>query len=311
MRVSVTQLQQMKKRGERIVMITCYDYSTARLVEEAEIPIVLVGDSLGMVMLGFDSTIPVTLDMMLHHTAAVARGNRTALIVGDMPFLTYRGNGDEALRNAGRFLQEAGATAVKIEGADTLPTVRRMVAAGIPVMGHLGLTPQSVHQLGGWKAQGKTPAAAARMLEDALALEDAGAFALVLETTPATLGRIISERLRIPTIGIGAGPHCDGQVQVLHDILGWYPDRTPKHARVFGDVGATIRAAFAGYKADVQSGAFPGAAQTIDVDPSVFAGLDAPSAGTEGPAGPPAAPEPEMRYGGGPDPAAPQLPPKP
>ncbi len=301
MRVSITQVQAMKKRGERIVMVTAYDYSTARLASEAEIPLVLVGDSLGMVMLGFETTIPVTLDMMLHHTAAVVRGNATSLIIGDMPFLTYRGNPDEALRNAGRFLQEAGAGAVKIEGADTLPTVRRLVAAGIPVMGHLGLTPQSVNQLGGWKAQGKTTGAAAQMLADARALEEAGAFALVLETVPASLARLITAHLRIPTIGIGAGPHCDGQVQVVHDLLGWYPDRVPKHARPYAQIGTAIRDAFRAYKADVLAGTFPGPAETIDVDPSVLAGLD--GAAPDGSAG--AAPgaegaEPDLRYGGTP-----------
>ncbi len=311
MRVSITKLQAMKRRGETIVMITAYDYSTARLASDAEIPVVLVGDSLGMVMLGYETTISVTMEMMLHHTAAVVRGNTTSLIVGDMPFLSYRGSPDDALRNAGRFLQEAGAGAVKMEGADTLPTVRRIVAAGIPVMGHLGLTPQSVNQLGGWKAQGKTPAAAARMLEDALALQDAGAFALVLETVPAGLARIISTRLRIPTIGIGAGPHCDGQVQVLHDLLGWYPDRVPKHARVYAPIGATIREAFQAYKADVQSGAFPSPAQTIDVDPALFAELEREirDPGFESGAAEHAAAgtaDPELRYGGAaPPPVAP------
>jgi 3-methyl-2-oxobutanoate hydroxymethyltransferase len=309
MRVSITQLQQMKKRGERIVMLTAYDYSTARLASDAGIPVILVGDSLGMVMLGYENTIPVTMAMMLHHTAAVVRGNPTSLIVGDMPFLSYRGPTDEALHNAGRFLQEAGAGAVKIEGADTLPAIRRMVAAGIPVMAHLGLTPQSVYQLGGWKAQGKTPAAAARMLDDALAVQDAGAFALVLETVPASLAQIISTRLQIPTIGIGAGPHCDGQVQVLHDLLGWYPDRVPKHARVYAPIGATIREAFQAYKADVQSGAFPGPAQTIDVDAGLFAGLAGGAGGPESVVGdtpvaagsPPELADPEPRYGGAPE----------
>jgi 3-methyl-2-oxobutanoate hydroxymethyltransferase len=310
-RTSITQLQQMKRRGERIVMITVYDYSTARLVSDAGIPVVLVGDSLGMVMLGYENTIPVTMEMMLHHTAAVVRGNSTSLIIGDMPFLSYRGNADEALRNAGRLLQEAGAGAVKVEGADTTATIRRMVDAGIPVMGHLGLTPQSVNQLGGWKAQGKTPAAAARLLDDALALQDAGIFALVLETVPASLARILTARLRIPTIGIGAGPHCDGQVQVLHDLLGWYPDRVPKHALAYAQIGAAIRDAFGAYKADVQSGAFPGPAQTIDVDPGVLAGLDVGDGGRgmgdgNNSGAPPAgeAADPELRYGGAQDPAS-------
>ncbi|MGI8586773.1 MAG: 3-methyl-2-oxobutanoate hydroxymethyltransferase [Chloroflexia bacterium] len=300
MRVSITKLQAMKRRDEKIVMITAYDYSTARLASDAEIPVVLVGDSLGMVMLGYETTISVTMEMMLHHTAAVVRGNTTSLIIGDMPFLSYRGSPDDGLRNAGRFLQEAGAGAVKMEGADTLPTVRRIVTSGIPVMGHLGLTPQSLNQLGGWKAQGKTPDAAAKMLDDALALEDAGIFALVLETVPASLARIITSSLRVPTIGIGAGPHCDGQVQVLHDLLGWYPDRVPKHAKPYAAVGDAIRAAFRAYAADVQAGSFPGPDQTIDIDPALLAGLEpgaAPAPPPDLPA-PTEAPEAEMRYGG-------------
>jgi 3-methyl-2-oxobutanoate hydroxymethyltransferase len=274
MRVSTTQIQAYKKRGERFPMITCYDYSTARIADEADIPIILVGDSLGMVMLGYDSTVPVTMDDIVHHTKAVVRGTQKALIVGDMPFMSYHVSVEETMRNAGRLMQEAGAGAVKLEGAADLDNVRRMLAAGIPVMGHLGLTPQSVNAFGGWKAQGKTPEAARRILDDALALEDAGCFAVVLETVPATLAQIITARLRIPTIGIGAGPHCDGQVQVLHDMLGWFPDRIPKHAKQFAHLRADIQAAFTAYMAEVRDGSFPGPDQTIDVDATVFAGLE-------------------------------------
>jgi 3-methyl-2-oxobutanoate hydroxymethyltransferase len=274
MRVSTTQIQAFKKRGERFPMITCYDYSTARIADEAGIPIILVGDSLGMVMLGYDSTVPVTMDDIVHHTKAVVRGTQKALIVGDMPFMSYHVSVEETMRNAGRLMQEAGAGAVKLEGAADLDNVRRMLAAGIPVMGHLGLTPQSVNAFGGWKAQGKTPEAARRILDDALALEDAGCFAVVLETVPATLAQIITARLRIPTIGIGAGPHCDGLVQVLHDMLGWFPDRIPKHAKQFAHLRADIQAAFTAYMAEVRDGSFPGPDQTIDVDATVFAGLE-------------------------------------
>lgn len=273
MRVSTTQIQAYKKRGERFPMITCYDYSTARIADEAGIPIILVGDSLGMVMLGYPDPVPVTMDMMVHHTKAVVRGTQKALIVGDMPFMSYQISLEETIRNAARLIQEAGAGAVKLEGATTLDAVRRITAAGIPVMGHLGLTPQSINVFGGWKAQGKTPEAARRILADALALEDAGCFALVLETVPATLAQIITARLAIPTIGIGAGPHCDGQVQVLHDMLGWYPDRIPKHAKPFVNLRDQITAAFTAYSAEVRDGAFPGPAQTIDVDPAVFEGM--------------------------------------
>jgi 3-methyl-2-oxobutanoate hydroxymethyltransferase len=274
MRVSTTQIQAYKKRGERFPMITCYDYSTARIADEADIPIILVGDSLGMVMLGYESTVPVTMDEIVHHTKAVVRGTQKALIVGDLPFMSYHVSVEETMRNAGRLMQEAGAGAVKLEGAADLDNVRRMLAAGIPVMGHLGLTPQSVNAFGGWKAQGKTPEAARRILDDALALEDAGCFAVVLETVPATLAQIITARLRIPTIGIGAGPHCDGQVQVLHDMLGWFPDRIPKHAKQFAHLRADIQAAFTAYMAEVRDGSFPGPDQTIDVDATVFAGLE-------------------------------------
>jgi 3-methyl-2-oxobutanoate hydroxymethyltransferase len=274
MRTTTSQIQAYKKRGERFPMITCYDYSTARLVDQAGIPIILVGDSLGNVMLGYDSTVPVTMDDMVHHTKAVVRGTQNALIVGDLPFMSYHINPDETMRNAGRLMQEAGAGSVKMEGAAETATIRRLIAAGVPVMGHLGLTPQSVHALGGMRAQGKTADAAHRILDDALALEDAGCFALVLELVPAALAKIITARLRIPTIGIGAGPHCDGQVLILHDMLGWNPDHIPRHTKLYANLREEITAAFTTYSEEVKAGTFPGPAQTVEVDPAVFADLE-------------------------------------
>jgi 3-methyl-2-oxobutanoate hydroxymethyltransferase len=249
-------------------MITAYDYPSARLVEQAGIPIILVGDSLGSVVLGYDSTVPVTMEDVLYHTRAVVRATDRAIVVADMPFMSYQVSADEAVRNAGRLLQEGGATAVKLEGGShVVPVVRRMVEVGIPVMGHLGLTPQSVNQFGGHKVQGKTPAAAAKLVNDARALEEAGAFAIVLETIPAPLAAMVTERLTVPTIGIGAGPGCDAQVQVFHDLLGIYDDRRPlKHARRYAVLGETIRNAVGAYIGDVQSGAFPTAEHSFDMD---------------------------------------------
>lgn len=257
-RISITDLKAMKQRGEKIPMLTAYDYATARLVEQAGVPIILVGDSLGMVVLGYDSTIPVTLEEIIHHTKAVVRGTQRAIVVADMPFLTYQVSAEEALRNAGRLLKETGCTAVKLEGGATVaPTVKRLVDAGIPVMGHLGLTPQSVNQLGGYKVQAKTPAAAARLVSDAKALEEAGAFAIVLETIPAKVAQCVTERVSVPTIGIGAGPYCDGQVQVLHDFLGLFQDFVPRHAKQYAQVGQVILEAVRAYISEVQTGAFP------------------------------------------------------
>lgn len=268
-RLSIHKLRDWKTQRQRFAMITAYDYPSARLVEQAGIPVILVGDSLGSVVLGYDSTIPVTLEDILYHTRAVVRGTEKAIVVADMPFMSYQANADEAVRNAGRLLQEGGATAVKLEGgAHVAPLVRRMVECGIPVMGHLGLTPQSVNQFGGHKVQGKTPAAAAKLLNDARALEEAGAFAIVLETIPAPLARAVTERLTIPTIGIGAGPHCDGQVQVLHDLLGIYDDRRPlRHAKRYAVLGETIREAVRSYIGEVEGGAFPGAEHSFEMEP--------------------------------------------
>jgi 3-methyl-2-oxobutanoate hydroxymethyltransferase len=258
MRVTVSDIKDMKRKGQKIVMVTAYDWPTARLVEEAGIPVILVGDSLGMVVLGYESTVPVTIDDMVHHTKAVVRGTSRAMVVADMPFASYHGSFDTTLRNACRLLQEAGAQAVKLEGGVAVAeTVRGLVRAGIPVMGHVGLGPQSVLQLGGFKVQGKSPEGARRVIHDALALEEAGAFAVVLETVPMELARAITQRLTIPTIGIGAGPHCDGQVQVIHDLLGLFPGFVPKHTRRYADVATIVREALAGYARDVETGAFP------------------------------------------------------
>lgn len=273
-RVTTTKFRAMKGRGEKITMATAYDYSTARLLDSAGIDSILVGDSLGQVMLGYDSTVPVTMDDMIHHTKAVVRGVQRALVVGDMPFMSYSLRPDEALRNAARFLQEAGARAVKLEGAAVALTVERMVAAGIPVMGHLGLTPQSINVFGGHKIQGKTREAAARILRDAIRLEEAGAFAIVLETVPTALAALISRRLSIPTIGIGAGAGCDGQVQVVHDVLGWYPDFTPKHAHKYADLATTITQAFRQYIQDVRGGSFPAEENSFEMDETLLAGLE-------------------------------------
>jgi len=257
-RISITDLKAKKTRGEPIVMMTCYDYPSARLLEDAGVDILFIGDTLGMVVLGYDSTIPVTMEEMLHHTKAVVRGSRRAHVLADMPFMSYQTSREDALRNAGRLLKEGGAQSVKLEGGvHVADTVRFIVDAGIPVMGHIGLTPQSVNQLGGYKVQGKTPAAAVRLINDAEALEQAGAYAIVLECVPAQLSRTITERLSIPTIGIGAGPHCDGQVQVFHDLLGLFDDFVPKHAKRYAALGPQIEEAVRAYATEVQERRFP------------------------------------------------------
>lgn len=273
-RVTTTKLRAMKGRGEKISMVTAYDYSTASLADDAGVDVILVGDSLGQVMLGYDSTVPVTVDEMVHHTKAVVRGAPRALVVGDMPFLSYNISPEDALRNAGRLMQEAGARAVKLEGGAVAPTVERMVAAGIPVMGHLGLTPQSINVFGRHRIQGKTREAAARILRDALQLEQAGVFAVVLETVPTPLATLISKRLQIPTIGIGAGPGCDGQVLVLHDMLGWHSGYTPKHAKKYADLGSTISTAFKEYIDDVRQGRFPAEGHSFPMDEELLEGLE-------------------------------------
>ena len=266
-RITVRQIAEMKQRGDKIPMITAYDYTTAALADAAEIPIVLVGDSLGMVVLGHESTIPVTLDDIIHHTKMVARGNKTSLIVADLPFMTYQVDSSEALRNAARLLQEGGAHTVKLEGGENVAaTVRRIVECDIPVMGHVGVTPQSVNAFGGYRVRGRSVEQARQILKDALALEAAGAYAVVLELVPAPLARLVTDRLTVPTIGIGAGPGCDGQVQVLHDMLGLFTDFVPRHAKRYANLGETIKEAFAQYSREVKEGSFPTANESFTMD---------------------------------------------
>ena len=274
MRVTISDIRGMKEKGEKIAMLTAYDYSTAKLMDEAGIPIILVGDSLGMVTLGYETTIPVTMDEMIHHTKAVVRGATHALVVGDMPFMTYHVSVEDALRNAARFIQEGGAQAVKLEGGETVADkVKRMVECGMPVLGHIGLTPQSVHQFGGFKVQGRTPEAAVRLLNDARALDEAGVFGIVLETVPAPLSKLITETVNVPTIGIGAGPHCDGQVQVVNDILGLFTDFVPKHAKQYAVLYDVIKGAVSDYISEVQEQTFPTSKQSYTMDESIVAEL--------------------------------------
>jgi 3-methyl-2-oxobutanoate hydroxymethyltransferase len=275
MRVSINQIKEMKQNGEKISMLTAYDYTTAKIVDEAGVPLILVGDSLGMVVLGFDTSIPVTMDIMLHHTKAVVRGTENALIVGDMPFMTYHVSTEDCLRNAGRFIQEAGAQAIKLEGGVTVAEkVRQVVNCGIPVMGHIGLTPQSINQLGGHKAQGKSIESARGIIEDAIALEQAGAFSVVLEAVPYKLAALITKKLSIPTIGIGAGPDCDGQVQVINDTFGSYTEFVPKHAKQYAQIADIMRKAVADYHTDVKAGEFPTNANSYIIDKDVISKLE-------------------------------------
>jgi 3-methyl-2-oxobutanoate hydroxymethyltransferase len=278
MRVTITDIKAMKQKGEKIPMLTAYDYVTAKIVDEAGVPMILVGDSLGMVVLGYESTIPVTVDDMLHHTKAVARGAKRALIVGDMPFMSYHVSMADALHNATRFIQEAGAQAVKLEGGEAVAgTVKRLVECGIPVMGHLGLTPQSINQLGGFKVQGRGLEGARRLLNDARILEEAGAFAIVLECTPAPLSKLITQKVGIPTIGIGAGPDCDGQVQVISDLVGLYTDFIPKHARQYSKLAGQMQAAVSSYASDVKAVAFPTMEHSYVMDEGLLKQLKAQS----------------------------------
>jgi 3-methyl-2-oxobutanoate hydroxymethyltransferase len=256
---TVLDVQRFKDEGRRFAMLTVYDFLSARILDEAGIPILLVGDSLGMVMLGHPTTLPVTMEDMLHHAKAVSRGARQALLVGDMPFMSYQASADEAVRNAGRFIQEAGMHAVKLEGGGrVVELTRRLTESGIPVMGHLGLTPQSVHQMGGFKVQGKTDKQAARILADARALEQAGAFSLVLEGVPSRLAAQVTQAVHIPTIGIGAGPATDGQVLVFHDMLGLTTGKAPKFVKRYANLADEIARATSEYMEDVRAGRFPG-----------------------------------------------------
>jgi 3-methyl-2-oxobutanoate hydroxymethyltransferase len=265
-KVTTLTFRQKKERGEPITMLTAYDYPTALAIDKAGIDSILVGDSLAMVVLGYENTLPVTMEEMLHHSRAVSRGAKNALLVGDMPFMSYQVSTEEAVRNAGRFLQQGGMDAVKLEGGrERLDAVRAITGAGIPVMGHLGLTPQSVHQLGGFRAQGKTASAAKRLLEDAQILEEAGAFSLVLESVPARLAELISKKISIPTIGIGAGAGCDGQVLVTHDLLGLFDRFTPKFAKKYAHLNAEMNKAFTDYIGDVETRRFPAEEHTVEM----------------------------------------------
>src|SRR5205809_922750 len=256
---TVLDVQRFKDEGRRFAMLTAYDYLSAQILDEAGIPILLVGDSLGMVVLGYPTTLPVTLDEMIHHAKAVARGSRQAMLVGDMPFMSYHASIEQAITSAGRFLQEAGMHAVKLEGGGrTVEITRRLTAIGIPVMGHLGLTPQFVHQMGGFKIQGKSEAQAARIRADAKDLQEAGAFSLVLEGVPNALASRITQEVRIPTIGIGAGPGTDGQVLVLHDMLGLTTGKAPKFVKRYANLADEITRAANAYAEDVRNGKFPG-----------------------------------------------------
>ncbi|WP_406677504.1 3-methyl-2-oxobutanoate hydroxymethyltransferase [Moorella sp. ACPs] len=258
-KVTLPQLQAMKERGEKITMVTAYDYPSALLADRAGMDMLLVGDSLGMVVLGYQSTVPVTMDEMVHHTRAVMRANPAALVVADLPFLSYQAGVTDAVYNAGRLVKEGGADAVKLEGGRAMvPMVRAIVDAGIPVMGHLGLTPQSVVQLGGYRVQGREKDAADRIAADAEALVEAGVFSLVLECVPADLARRITAELPVPTIGIGAGPHCDGQVLVYHDLLGLFDRFQPKFVKRYVNLGEAIVKALADYREEVRQGRFPG-----------------------------------------------------
>jgi 3-methyl-2-oxobutanoate hydroxymethyltransferase len=278
MRVTITEIKDMKQRKDKIPMLTAYDYVTAKMVDEAGVPLILVGDSLGMVMLGYESTIPVTMEEMIHHTKAVVRGAKKALIIGDMPFMSYHISVPDALHNAARFIQEGGTQAVKLEGGEVVAEkVRRLVDCGIPVMGHIGLTPQSIHQLGGFKVRGKAVEEAKKLLNDARILEEAGAFAIVLECTPAPLSKLITQKLAIPTIGIGAGPDCDGQVQVVSDLLGLYTDFVPKHAKQYARLAGEIKNAVSSYISEVKSRSFPTMEQSYTMDKSLVKQLKAES----------------------------------
>ena len=263
-KMTVPEVRSMKERGEKLVCLTAYDYCFARILDEAGIDLLLVGDSLGSVVQGHDSTLPVTVEDIIYHTRAVIRGRRRALVVSDMPFMTFQLGVDEAKRNAGRLIQEGGAESVKLEGGVTqAATIEALVKMGVPVMGHVGLTPQSVHQFGGYRIQGRGEADARAILDDAMAVEQSGAFAVVLEGIPVQLAREITQRVSIPTIGIGAGMHCDGQILVVHDMLGLFDDFTPKFVKQYADLKHTIGGAVQSYMEEVRTEAFPAEEHTF------------------------------------------------
>ncbi len=257
--ITLAELQRKKASGKKITMLTAYDYSMAKMLDDSGLDIILVGDSLGMVVLGYDSTVPVTMEEMIHHCKAVRRGVSRALLIGDMPYLSYQVSKKEAVRNAGRFFKEAGCQCVKLEGGSAMAsTIKRIVRAGIPVMGHIGLTPQTVTALGGYGIQGKDPESAKRLLEDAKAVAEAGAFSLVLECIPSSLAKTITETIPIPTIGIGSGPYCDGQVLVTNDMLGLFEKFLPSFVKRYANLAPTIKEALASYIDEVETGIFPG-----------------------------------------------------
>ena len=271
MKNTVVTFRQMKEKGEKISMLTAYDYSTAKLMDEAGVNSILVGDSLGNVILGYEDTISVTMEDMIHHGAAVARGAKNALVIIDMPFMSYQTSVYDAVVNAGRLMKEGRAGAVKLEGgAEVVPQIRAITAAGIPVCAHLGLTPQSINAFGGFKVQGKTEAAAKKLLADAEAVQEAGAFAVVLEGIPRKLADLITEKLVIPTIGIGAGNGCDGQVLVYQDMLGMFSDFTPKFVKCYAKLGEVMKDAFARYREEIQSGAFPAEEHEYKMDDDII-----------------------------------------
>lgn len=271
MKNTVSTFREQKAKGEKISMLTAYDYSTAKLMDEAGINGILVGDSLGMVVLGYEDTLPVTMEDMIHHTAAVCRGAKNTLVVGDMPFMSYQVSVEEAVYNAGRLMKEGRCQAVKLEGgASVCPQIRAITNASIPVMAHIGLTPQSINAFGGFKVQGKSEEAAKKLLEDAKAVEEAGAFAVVLECVPAKLAELISKSISIPTIGIGAGAGCDGQILVYQDMLGLFSDFTPKFVKRYANVGDMMTQAFRDYIADVQEGSFPAPEHTFTISEDVI-----------------------------------------
>ena len=273
-KVTIHTLQSKKLRGEPITVLTAYDYPTAVALDRAGIDGILVGDSLGMVVLGYENTLSVTMPEMLHHCRAVARGVSRAHLIGDMPFMSYQSSTSDALRNAGSFLQKGGMDAVKLEGGrERVPAIKAIISAGIPVMGHLGLTPQSVHQLGGWRVQGKSAESARHLIEDALILEDAGCYALVLESIPAELAQLISKRIAIPVIGIGAGAACDGQVLVTHDLLGLFDRFTPSFVKKYANLFSEMERAFQEYIADVKERRFPSAEHANSMDSQEFRDL--------------------------------------
>jgi 3-methyl-2-oxobutanoate hydroxymethyltransferase len=274
MPITVDYFARMKNEGQKFAVLTAYDYPTARVIDEAGVPAILIGDSLGMVMLGYRSTIQVTMEDMLHHIKAVRRAVTNAMLIGDLPFMSYHVSVEQALNNAARFVQEGGVESVKLEGGEVVAEkIRRIVDCGIPVMGHIGLIPQSVHRMGGYKAQGKTRDSARQLVQDAIALEQSGVFAIVLETIPAELADLITQKVAVPTIGIGAGPGCDGQVQVINDLLGYNDSKVPRHARQFADLNEIARRAVNEYVSNVQQGLFPTSENSPHVEGEVLEGI--------------------------------------